>query len=53
MITETAEQRYETLLKNNPEIFAFAQLKHIASFLGITDTSLSRIRSQITQITRK
>jgi len=53
MITETAEQRYETLLKNNPEIFAHAPLKHIASYLGITDTSLSRIRSQITQITRK
>jgi CRP-like cAMP-binding protein len=44
MITETAEQRYDTLLKTNPEIFQHAALKHIASYLGITDTSLSRIR---------
>lgn len=44
MITETAEQRYAELLKSNPEIFQHAPLKHIASFLGVTDTSLSRIR---------
>ena len=46
MITETAEQRYDTLLKTNPEIFKHAALKHIASYLGITDTSLSRIRKE-------
>jgi CRP-like cAMP-binding protein len=46
MITETAEERYESLLKNNPEIFQQAQLKHIASFLGVTDSSLSRIRKE-------
>lgn len=46
MITETAEQRYEALLKTNPEIFRYAALKHIASYLGITDTSLSRIRKE-------
>jgi CRP-like cAMP-binding protein len=45
-ITETAEQRYDTLLKTNPEIFQQAALKHIASYLGITDTSLSRIRKE-------
>lgn len=44
MITETAEQRYQNLLKTNPEIFRHAPLKHIASYLGITDSSLSRIR---------
>jgi CRP-like cAMP-binding protein len=44
MITESAEERYEALLKSNPEIFQYAPLKHIASYLGITDTSLSRIR---------
>jgi len=53
MITETAEQRYETLLKSNPEIFIHAPLKHIATYLGVTDSSLSRIRSQITQISQK
>lgn len=45
-ITETAEQRYDTLIKTNPEIFQHAALKHIASYLGITDTSLSRIRKE-------
>ena len=46
VITETAEQRYQTLLKTNPEIFQHTALKHIASYLGITDTSLSRIRKE-------
>lgn len=45
-ITETAEERYATLLQTNPEIFQHAQLKHIASYLGITDSSLSRIRKE-------
>jgi hypothetical protein len=49
MITETAEQRYDTMLKTNPEIFQQAPLKHIASYLGITDTSLSRIRKEYTK----
>ncbi len=44
MMTKTAEQRYEDLLKEDPDIFKFAQLKHIASYLGVTKTSLSRIR---------
>ena len=46
MITETAEDRYANLLKSNPEIFRYAPLKHIATYLGITDTSLSRIRKE-------
>jgi CRP-like cAMP-binding protein len=46
MINQTAEQRYEALLTTAPEIFQHAPLKHIASFLGITDTSLSRIRKE-------
>jgi CRP-like cAMP-binding protein len=49
MITETAEQRYEALLTMNPEIFKYAALKHIASYLGITDTSLSRIRKEFSK----
>lgn len=44
IITETAEERYAQLLTQNPEIFLHAPLKTIASYLGITDTSLSRIR---------
>jgi CRP-like cAMP-binding protein len=46
MITETAEERYAALLKTNPEIFQYAPLKHIATYLGITDSSLSRIRKE-------
>jgi CRP-like cAMP-binding protein len=44
MITETAEERYARLIQSNPEVFQYAPLKYIASYLGITDTSLSRIR---------
>lgn len=44
MINKSAEERYVNLIASNNEIFRFAQLKHIASYLGITDTSLSRIR---------
>jgi len=47
MINETAEERYNNLIRNNPDIFQFAPLKDIASYLGITDTSLSRIRKNI------
>ena len=47
MINETAEQRYLGLLQKNPDIFQQAPLKHIASYLGITDTSLSRIRKEV------
>jgi CRP-like cAMP-binding protein len=46
MINKTAEERYALLLQNNKDIFQYAQLKHIASYLGITDTSLSRVRRE-------
>jgi CRP-like cAMP-binding protein len=49
MITETADERYAHLLQSNPEIFQLAPLKTIASYLGITDTSLSRIRKEFTK----
>lgn len=44
MINKSAEERYSELLSNNRELFQHAPLKHIASFLGVTDSSLSRIR---------
>ena len=49
MINQTAEQRYAQLLSLNPEIIQQAPLKYIASYLGITDTSLSRIRKDFLQ----
>lgn len=47
MITETAKNRYLKLMKEKPQIIQSAPLKQIASYLGITDTSLSRIRREI------
>ncbi|HEV7330688.1 MAG TPA: Crp/Fnr family transcriptional regulator [Flavisolibacter sp.] len=47
MINQTAEQRYASLLSSHPEIFQHVPLKYIASYLGITDTSLSRIRKEL------
>ena len=47
MITLTADKRYESLLKSKQEIIQNASVKHIASYLGVTDTSLSRIRKEI------
>lgn len=46
LINKSAEERYETMLLNQKEIMQHAPLKYIASYLGITDSSLSRIRSQ-------
>ncbi len=48
-INETAEMRYTHLLQTRPDIFQHASLKQIASYLGITDSSLSRIRNQFTK----
>ena len=49
MITETAEERYKQLLNNNEAIFQHAPLKYIASYLGVTNTSLSRIRKEVSK----
>jgi len=49
MINQTAEQRYAALLSSHPEIFQHVPLKYIASYLGVTDTSLSRIRREFVQ----
>jgi CRP-like cAMP-binding protein len=42
---ETAHQRYERLLKTSPNIIQRVPLSYIASFLGVTLETLSRIRS--------
>lgn len=49
MINKSAEQRYEDLIKDDEEVFQFVQLKHIASYLGITNSSLSRIRREFSR----
>jgi CRP-like cAMP-binding protein len=49
MITENAEQRYEKLLRDKPDVFQHVPLKFIASYLGITDTSISRLRKELSR----
>lgn len=43
----TATERYKELIKNSPDLIQRVQLGHIASYLGITQVSLSRIRAEI------
>lgn len=45
--TKTAEERYLELLQQ-PKFLERIPLKYLATYLGITDTSLSRIRKSIT-----
>jgi CRP-like cAMP-binding protein len=43
----TAEERYRALLKDSPDVLKRIPLKYVASYLGITQVSLSRIRASI------
>ena len=43
----TAEERYRQLIEETPDIIKRVPLKYISSYLGITQVSLSRIRSSI------
>lgn len=45
-IKDTPQQRYENLLKECPEIVKRVPQHYIASYLGITSVSLSRIRNR-------
>src|SRR5688572_16815908 len=40
----SAEERYNALLSEDPNVLMRVPLKHVASYLGITQVSLSRIR---------
>ncbi|HEX7868847.1 MAG TPA: Crp/Fnr family transcriptional regulator, partial [Chryseobacterium sp.] len=44
--TETAEKRYQNLIENQPDATQRITLGHIASYLGITQETLSRIRKR-------
>ena len=46
-IKDSPQERYESLLKEHPEIIAQIPQHYIASYLGITPVSLSRIRSRL------
>lgn len=40
----SARERYDELIVSSPSIVQRVALKHIASYLGITPVSLSRVR---------
>ena len=42
----SAKERYQNLLERNPQLFQRVSLGHIASYLGISQETLSRIRKQ-------
>ena len=42
---KTAKERYNYFLSRYSDLFHRVKLSHIASFLGITNETLSRIRS--------
>lgn len=52
-ITMTPEERYLHLLATWPEEMVKIPLKHIASFIGITNVSLSRIRAKLKNVAQK
>ncbi|MET4105293.1 Crp/Fnr family transcriptional regulator [Hymenobacter sp. UYP22] len=43
----TAEERYVELLQQNPQLLQRVALGHIASYLGITQVTLSRVRAKL------
>ncbi len=47
IIADPAKDRYLNLLQSKPDIVQNVPLKQIATYLGVTDTSLSRIRKEI------
>jgi len=45
--TTTPEERYEQLIESYPDIFEKASQKQVASYLGITHETLSRLRKKL------
>lgn len=45
-ISESPEERFNSLIEKRPFIFMRAPQRHIASYLGITNVSLSRIKGR-------
>ena len=48
LLIDSAEQRYLNLFTERPNLIKEIPLKYIASYIGVTPQSLSRIRKQIT-----
>ena len=46
-LIKNASERYADILNNEPELLQRVKLNHLASYLGITQVSLSRIRAKV------
>ena len=46
MLTDSVEERYRKLLADSPELFEVVPQHYIASYLGITPQSLSRLKKR-------
>jgi CRP/FNR family transcriptional regulator, anaerobic regulatory protein len=42
----TAEEKYKFFLENHPNLLQRVSLKHVATYLGMNEETLSRVRSQ-------
>jgi DNA-directed RNA polymerase specialized sigma subunit len=47
MQTLDLKERYKNLVKKSPELFQKVPQKHIASYLGVSEQSLSRIKKNL------
>lgn len=51
-VTQTPEERYATLLTSNARVLQHISQQYIATYLGITPVSLSRIRKRLVEQTK-
>ena len=49
-LTQTAEQRYAALTRTFPDLIAQVPQRHLASYLGITPESLSRLKARLARL---
>lgn len=47
LIINTLEERYQVFLREYPDLYQRIPQYHIASYLGVTDVALSRMRSRL------
>jgi CRP-like cAMP-binding protein len=48
ILTFSIEERYLRFIKDRPKVMERVPLKYVASYLGITPESLSRLRTRLT-----
>jgi CRP-like cAMP-binding protein len=47
LLSSTAEERYRRLLRESPQLLQLVPLKHVASYLGMSPETLSRVRAAV------